>query len=121
MSPKTSGPVLPPRMRVEPLIIFVLMVGPLEGVSFSAESGEELFAKQCAICHGKDGKAKTPAGRKFGAKDLSETKLLDVDIEKQINEGKKDDHGVQKMPPFKALLSDGQIKSLISVVKNFRK
>jgi mono/diheme cytochrome c family protein len=86
-----------------------------------AEPAEKLFAKHCVSCHGKDGKAQSPAARKLGVKDLSISKVTDVEIEKQLQEGKKDDRGNQKMPPFKDKLSRDEIKSLIVLVKTFRK
>jgi len=85
-----------------------------------AAGAGELFVKHCASCHGPDGKARTPAGRKLGAKDLSLSKTTDAEIEKQIVEGKKDEHGLQKMPPFKGRLSPEEIQSLIGWVKRFR-
>lgn len=89
--------------------------------SCRADTGEEVFARICAACHGKDGKAQTPIARKLGVKDLTQSKLTDAEIEKQIQEGKKDERGKEKMPAFKGRLSDDQIKSLIPVVKALRK
>lgn len=86
-----------------------------------AATGAELFEKNCAACHGMDGRARTPAGRKLGAKDLSESKTTDAEIEKQITEGKKDNRGEQKMPAFKGTLAADDIKLLIPWVKKFRK
>ena len=86
-----------------------------------AAEAEPLFAKHCASCHGKDGKALTPVARKLGVKDLTQSKLADGEMEKQLTEGKKDDRGNQKMPPFKGKLSPEEIKSLIELVKTFRK
>ena len=80
-----------------------------------------LFNLHCAPCHGKDGKARTPIAKKLGVKDLTESKLTDAEIEKQIIEGRKNDRGTQTMPPFKDKLTSDQIKSVISVVKSFRK
>jgi cytochrome c6 len=91
------------------------------GGQVRAESGEEVFAKNCALCHGKDGKAQNPAARKLGVKDLSQSKATEEEIAKMIAEGKKDDQGVQKMPPFKDKLTPEEIKSLVAVVKSFRK
>jgi mono/diheme cytochrome c family protein len=42
-------------------------------------------------------------------------------IEKQIVEGKRDEHGKEKMPAFKAKLSEDEIKSIVTVVKDLRK
>jgi len=91
------------------------------GAAARAASGEELFVKYCALCHGKDGKAQNPTARKLGVKDLSESKATDSEIEKQVSEGKKDDRGNLKMPSFKDKFTPEEIKSLIAVVKRFRK
>lgn len=80
-----------------------------------------VFIKNCAPCHSKDGKAQTPAARKLGVKDLSQSTIPDQDIIKQIKEGRKDERGEQKMPSFKDKLSEEEIKSLVETVKGFRK
>ena len=81
----------------------------------------EVFAKACASCHGKDGKAQTPAAKKLGVKDLSESKLTDEQIVQQILEGKLDLKKESKMPAFKEKLTKAELDSLIPVVKAFRK
>jgi len=83
--------------------------------------GSALFADNCASCHGPDGKAGTPAGRKVHAKDLTISRLSDAAIAKQICEGTKDSHGRVAMPPFQGQLSAEEIQALIPVVKAFRK
>jgi mono/diheme cytochrome c family protein len=80
-----------------------------------------LFADNCASCHGTDGKARTPAGKKLHAKDLSLSQLTDVGIVRQIKEGFRDSRGQPAMPPFKDRLSDEEINALVPVVKNFRR
>ncbi len=111
------------KKRLEQIFAFGISfgLGLAGGSPACSASGEELFTKHCALCHGKDGKAQSPAARKLGVKDLSISKLADAEIEKQLKEGKKDDHGHQKMPPFKDKFSADEIKSLIVVVKSFRK
>lgn len=86
-----------------------------------AADGKELFTKHCMPCHGPDGKAQTPIARKLGVKDLTQSKLTESEIEKQIIEGKRDEHGKEKMPPFKSKLSADEIKSLVTTVKELRK
>lgn len=81
---------------------------------------EELFNKTCAPCHGKDGKANTPAGKKAGAKDLSISKRTAVEIEKQIIEGKADNKGSIKMPAFAGKITPDEIKGLTEYVLSFR-
>jgi mono/diheme cytochrome c family protein len=78
------------------------------------------FATLCAPCHGLDGKARTPAGKKLGAKDLSESKLTDAEIEKQILAGTKDKKGADRMPAFKDKLTPADVSALATFVKTFR-
>jgi mono/diheme cytochrome c family protein len=81
----------------------------------------ELFINNCASCHGKDGKAQTSVARKLGVKDLSQSKLNDAQIEQQIREGRQGDQTAGKMPAFKDRLTAEEIKTLVTVVKEFRK
>jgi len=104
-------------------LTFVVWCGValVSGAPVHAASGEELFVKHCVPCHGKDGKAENPAARKLGVKDLSKSKATDGEIEKQVIEGNKDKGGTLKMPQFKDTFTPEEIKSLIAVVKGFRK
>lgn len=90
-------------------------------LSVRAESGEPVYLKHCAMCHGKDGKAQSPIARKLGVKDLAESKATDKEIETSIAEGRKDDKGNLKMPAFKDKMTAEEAKSLIPLVKAFRK
>ena len=107
-------------MKINCVVLTVALVFGCLPLSVAAD-GKELFAKQCASCHGPDGKAQTPIARKLGVKDLTQSKLTEAEIEKQIVEGKRDDHGKEKMPPFNGKLSTDEIKSLIAAVKELRK
>jgi len=103
------------------LLLAVAVVAVAFGPPACLGGDEELFARNCASCHGKDGRAQTPIARKLGVKDLTQSKLTEAEIEKQIVEGKRDDHGKEKMPSFKVKLSAEEIRSLVKVVKDFRK
>ena len=108
------------RKKISGTVVIVVLLFDLRPLGVAAD-GKELFAKQCASCHGPDGKAQTPIARKLGVKDLTQTKLTEAEIEKQIVEGKRDDHGKEKMPSFKGKLSADEIKSLINTVKELGK
>ena len=97
---------------------FLVLAG---GVAGRAADGPAVFAAHSAPCHGLDGKARTPAGKKLGAKDLSESKIADDAIAHQIAEGLKDKKGVERMPSFKARLSAEEIAALVTFVKTFRR
>jgi len=103
-------------LRIAPLLIFSSLASAAAGAD-----REELFVTHCAPCHGTDGKARTPAGKKLGAKDLSESKLADADIEKQILAGTKDQKGAERMPSFKDRLAADEVAALVGFVKTFRR
>jgi len=107
-------------MKINCVVLTVALVFGYLPLRVAAD-GKEVFAKQCASCHGPDGKAQTPIARKLGVKDLTQSKLTEAEIEKQIVEGKRGDDGKEKMPSFKGKLSTDEIKSLIAAVKELRK
>jgi mono/diheme cytochrome c family protein len=86
-----------------------------------AVDGAEVFANNCVSCHGSDGKARNPAARKLGVKDLTVSTLTDAQIEKQVKEGSRSKSGVQVMPSFKVKLSPEEIQAVITAVKALRK
>jgi mono/diheme cytochrome c family protein len=89
-------------------------------VAMGAAGDVTVFENNCASCHGNDGRARTPQGRKMKAKDLSESRLTDADIERQIREGSRIKTGVSVMPPFGRDLTDAEIQAAVRVVKSFR-
>ena len=103
---------------------FRLMIAlfPLGGALLAqGVNGGDVFAEYCTPCHGADGKARTPAGKKLGAKDLSESKLPDAEIMKRILEGKKDERGSDRMPAFQGRLKESEVAALVIFVKTFRR
>jgi mono/diheme cytochrome c family protein len=86
---------------------------------------KEVWEKNCASCHGKDGKGETKAGKKAEAKDLTDAKyqasFTDEQMVKQITEGMKDKSGKEKMKPFAGKLSADEIKALVPHVRAFKK
>lgn len=100
------------------LLVFAFLAA---GTAAQAAPAADLFGDFCASCHGADGHARTPAGRKVGAKDLTESKLSDSEISQQITNGKKNERGVEKMPAFKDKLSATDIAALVQYVKSLRK
>ena len=109
-----------PVRLISPVLLFALLCFA-SNTAVNAADGAALFKQHCALCHGKDGKADTPAAKKFGAKDLSASKTEDAEITRQIREGKRDDKGKQLMPAFGEKLSADDVAALVNKVKAFRK
>lgn len=107
------------------IIKTVLIVGTLALAQSSAEAADikELWTKNCASCHGPDGKGKTKAGRQAGVVDLTDSKVLekftDEQMFKRVKEGVKDGDKT-KMKPAEQL-TDKEIQKLIAYVRTFKK
>jgi cytochrome c6 len=84
---------------------------------------KETWDKQCAKCHGVDGKGDTKMGKKLEVKDYTDAKvqasMTDEEMAKVIKQGKKEGDKT-KMKAFPEL-SDADIKGLIAHVRSFKK
>jgi cytochrome c553 len=102
------------------LVIALLAVSAL---SVCAADAKATYEKDCAKCHGKDGKGQTMMGKKKGAKDYTDPKvqaeLTDEAAFKAIKEGYKKD-GQEVMKPSEGL-SDEEIKGLVAYMRKFKK
>ena|SRR2546426_11773954 len=85
----------------------------------SATTAAELYTKNCASCHGKDGRAKTLKGKLKHARNLADGEwqgnVSDERIFNSITNGKG------KMPAFGKKLSEQEIDSLVPYVRALRK
>jgi mono/diheme cytochrome c family protein len=100
--------------------VAVLVAG---GISVRAADAKESYAKDCAKCHGEDGKGKTKMGEKLGIKDLADAKVQgakDEEIAKAIKEGVKEGDKT-KMKGFGETMSDDDIKAMVAYVRTFKK
>jgi cytochrome c553 len=93
-------------------------------ISASAADVKENWDKNCAKCHGPDGKGQTKMGQKLEIKDLTDaklqTELTDDQAFKAIKEGIKDKEGKIKMKAAEGM-SDDEIKALVGHVRTLKK
>jgi cytochrome c6 len=86
--------------------------------------GVDMFAKKCAACHGKDGKAQTAMGKKLGIKDLTDAKVqaaaTDAEWGKTISEGAKDPSGKVVMPGNQGKISPDEVKDLVKYLRGLK-
>ena len=74
------------------------------------DDGKKLYESKCAMCHGKDGRADTKAGKMVKAADLIDDEWKhgksQAEVEKIIREGGN------KMPKYEKKLTDAQIAAI---------
>ena len=92
-------------------------------VSVRAADAKENWDKNCAKCHGPDGKGDTKMGKKLEIKDFTDAKyqasLKDDAMLKAIKEGVKD--GDKTRMKAAEGLSDEEMKALVTYVRAFKK
>src|SRR3974377_606451 len=93
--------------KIVPMIIALLALPVL---SANAADEKERYEKDCAKCHGADGKGETKMGKKLGAKDYTSAKvqdeLKDEAAIKAVKEGLKDKDGKTLMKPAEGTSGD---------------
>lgn len=103
------------------IVIASLLALPL---ALSAADGKTVYEKDCAKCHGSDGKGETKMGKKYGAKDYTDPKVqaavTDEAAIKAVKEGLKDKEGKQVMKPAEGT-SDEEIKAVVAYMRTFKK
>ena len=106
------------------MIVLAVVFGFAAVLTAKATDAKEVYARDCAKCHGEDGKGQTKMGQKMGAKDYTDAKvqadLKDDAAIKAIKEGLKDKDGKQLMKPSEGL-SDADMKALVAYMRTFKK
>ena len=106
------------------LLLLSIITSAMALTAAQGEEAKALYEKDCAKCHGADGKGDTKMGKKLGAKDYTDAKvqaeLKDDAATKAIKEGLKDKEGKVLMKLAEGL-SDDDIKGLVAYMKTFKK
>ena len=106
--------------------IVTLTIAMIIGMAVTARAADAkaIFEKDCAKCHGTDGKGDTKMGKKNGVKDYTDAKvqaeMKDDTAIKSIKEGVKDKDGKVLMKPAENL-SDDEVKALVAYMRTFKK
>lgn len=105
------------------LLVLATILGFATAITASAGDAKENWEKNCAKCHGPDGKGQTKMGQKLGIKDYSDAKVqagfTDEEAFKALKEGLKDKEGKTLMKPVEGL-SDDEIKALVAHVRSLK-
>src|ERR1043166_727321 len=76
------------------------------------------YRKNCATCHGNDGRSKTVKGKLKHARDLTDPRWQDDATDERIFNSIENGRG--RMPAFKRKLTNEQIESLVSYVRGLK-
>lgn len=92
--------------------------------SLYAANAATLWKKNCASCHGDDGRGDTKAGRKLYINDLTDAsiqaKFTDEEAAKSIKSGLHDANGKVIMKAIRGV-SDDDVKVLVAHVRSLKK
>lgn len=104
-------------------LLFLSATLSLGSIATFAEPAGDIWAAQCAKCHGVDGAGKTKIGQKLKLKDYSDAKvqaeMTDDVMFKAIKNGVTEG-GKEKMKAF-ADLSDDDAKALVAYIRTLKK
>ncbi|HWX56543.1 MAG TPA: cytochrome c [Verrucomicrobiae bacterium] len=96
-------------------LISMLAAGALLAAAIPAGAQTaDLYKSKCQVCHGADGRADTPAGKKLGSKDFHSPEVAKASDQELFEITKK---GKEKMPGYDKKLTDDQIKDLIKYIR----
>jgi Cytochrome c, mono- and diheme variants len=82
-------------------------------------SGRVLYQRNCASCHGADGRAQTARGRLTHSRNISAQDWQEGNSDEDIAEAIRT--GPKKMPAFAGKLSAGQINAVVRYVRSLKK
>jgi len=106
------------------LLILGCALAALMALPAQAGDAKATYEKDCAKCHGADGKGETKMGKKLGAKDYTDAKvqaeLKDEDAIKAIKEGLKEKGGDKSLMKPSEGLSDQDVKDLVAYMRKFK-
>lgn len=110
--------------------LFTLSIVLLAVTSLSVRAADvtgetkALYKKECAKCHGDDGKGDTKMGKKLDIKDYTDAKvqaeMKDEVAFKSLKEGLKDKAGKTLMKPYNKY-TDAELKALVAFMRTFKK
>lgn len=101
-------------MNTRPIAVMILLFEAALGIPALRAGGPQpsnLYLAKCSKCHGEDGTADTPKGRKMKAQNFTDPEFqlkTDAQLIDAVTNGTEKD-----MPPFGKVLTEEEIASLV--------
>jgi mono/diheme cytochrome c family protein len=96
----------------------VLLTAFMAGPALAQTSGADIYKAKCAMCHGPDGLATTPAAKNLKVISFKAPEKLKA-TDAQFIASTKD--GKDRMPAYKDKLTEAQIKAVTAFVRTLQK
>jgi len=96
----------------------VLLAASIAGPAFAQAPGADAYKAKCAMCHGADGLAATPAGKSMKVLSFKAPEMVKASDAQFIAATK---NGKGKMPAYTGKLTDAQIKDVVSYIRTLQK
>jgi mono/diheme cytochrome c family protein len=96
----------------------ILLAASVAGPAFAQAPGADSYKAKCAMCHGADGLAATPAGKSMKVLSFKAPEMVKASDAQFIAATK---NGKGKMPGYAGKLTDAQIKDVISYIRTLQK
>ena len=99
------------------ILLLANTVGASSAPNEASEPAQTVFKQRCSRCHGEDGRGDTDTGKSLKVKNLRSAavqRLSNKELASVIKGGKSN------MPPFKYVMSDEEINSLVAYVRSLR-
>ena len=111
-------------MKMKKLLPLTIALLALPALSVCGADGKAVYEKECAKCHGADGKGQTTMGKRNGAKDYTDPKvqeeLKDEAAIKAVKDGYKNKEGKVVMKAAEGM-SDADAKAVVAYMRTFKK
>ncbi len=95
-----------------------MMLALTGATALAQDTAADIYKAKCAMCHGVDGTANTPAGKAMKAPSFSSPAVLKMSDEDMI---KITTNGKGNMPAQKGNLSADQIKEAVAYIHTLQK
>ncbi|HEY7369149.1 MAG TPA: c-type cytochrome [Thermoanaerobaculia bacterium] len=99
------------RARFASALVFGSLLAFGVSVYATEDHPSALFKEYCAVCHGEDGKGKTPKGKQLNARDFTDAEFQEDETDDEMIEVVTE--GEMDMPSFKKKLTKEQIEALV--------